>query len=232
VERQLSLPLGDTADQDLVGPPDRLAFPQATPGGAAFDDPARFFEPWWPGAHAFLRRDGTHITLRTGHLGDPSAAFPELRDAVAALPHDRFVVEGTLLALDVQGRPDEQLLRGWLAGRRIEPRTEAAFVVFDAPWLAGRSLARLPFRERRAHLADAMPDSSHCVLGRGVIGEGRMLARAVADLGLTSISARRLDAPWRAGAQGDAWLRLDVADPPVATAPPFLVAMQRLPLGD
>ena len=64
------------------------------------------------------------------------------------------------------------------------------------------------------------------------MGEGRTLAHAVADLGLNAISARRLDAQWRSGPAGDAWLRLPVGETPAAPARPLLVLLERLPLDD
>ena len=58
--------------------PERIVPMRPTEGGGAFDDPAYFFEPWWPGIRAFvLVEDGT-VRLRAEALGDPTAAFPEL----------------------------------------------------------------------------------------------------------------------------------------------------------
>ncbi len=96
-----------------------------------------------------------------------------------------------------------------------------------APWLAE------PFVERRGRLADILTRFSiHCVVGRGLIGEGTTLGLAVASLGLAAVSARRLDGHWRAGRAGDRWLRLSVPDAPVEPTRPFLVLLQRLPLDD
>jgi bifunctional non-homologous end joining protein LigD len=213
--------------------PARLGFPVATDGGTPFDDDERYFEPWWPGAQAFLKRNGDHIEIRTEHLSDPLAEFPELRSSVAHLAADGVIIEGTLLALDDEGRPDMRLLRRRLtsSGGPTE-LAEGAFVALDLPYLEGRPLARQPFVERRRQLASVLPDSDHCVLGRGLVGEGRMLGRAVASLGLRAISARRLDGPWKSGPVGDAWLRLQVDDEPVLPTRPFLVLMERLPLDE
>jgi hypothetical protein len=49
-------------------------------------------------------------------------------------------------------------------------------------------------------------------------------------MGLSAISARRLDAPWRSGPAGDAWLRLPVSETPATPARPLLVLLARLPL--
>lgn len=231
--QQLSLRLDDPADQAVPSLPLRLGFPVATEGGRPFDDDERFFEPWWPGAPAFLRRTGEHVELRTEYLSDPLAIFPELREVAQGLAGDGVIVEGTLLALDAEGRPDSRLLRRRLTGATaLDEHVEGAFVATDLPYLEGRPLGRQPFVERRRRLASVLPASSHCALGPGLVGEGITLSRAVAALGLDAISARRLDGRWRPGSAGDDWLRLHVIDPPSLPTRPFLVLLERLPLGE
>jgi hypothetical protein len=77
-----------------------------------------------------------------------------------------------------------------------------------------------------------MPTSDHCAIGPGLVGEGLTLARAVADLGIGSLSARRLDGHWKSGGAGDAWLRLRLHDQPTGETRPFLVLLETLPLGE
>lgn len=231
--QQLSLHLDDEDEPAPPALPQRLGFPVATEGGRPFDDDERFFEPWWPGAPAFLRRAGHHVELRTEYLSDPLAAFPELREVARGLAADGVVVEGTLLALDAEGRPDARLLRRHLTGATAAGEAvEGAFVATDLPWLEGRSLARQPFIERRRRLASVLPGSSHYAVGPGLVGEGLTLSRAVASLGLSAISARRLDGRWRSGNAGDDWLRLHVTEAPSLPTRPFLVLLEKLPLGD
>jgi bifunctional non-homologous end joining protein LigD len=179
----------------------------------------------------FLCRSGDHVELRTEHLSDPLAAFPELRDVVEQLAGDGVIVEGTLLALDGEGRPDARLLRRILTGGGGNDEAEGALVASDLVYLDGRSLARQPFVERRGRLASILPASDRCVLSRGLVGEGVTLGRAVASLGLTAISARRLDGRWRPGDAGDDWVRLRTDEPPSLPTRPFLVLLERLPLG-
>ena len=227
------LPLELSAEQaDHPDLPSRLSLPLAAEGHTPFDDEAYFFEPWWSGAHATLKREGDLLVLRTEHLADPLLAFPELTELSSQLRADGVIIEGSLLALDADGRPDSRLLRRRLGGSDSAETAEGAFVATDMPYLEGRSIARLPFVERRRRLAAAFPDSEHGVLSRGIVGEGRMLGRAVASLGLEAISARRLDARWKGGPAGDAWLRLPVVEPRIDQATPFLVLLERLPLGD
>lgn len=232
MNQQLHLPIDGSGDETPALPA-RLAFPIASEGGRPFDDEAFFFEPWWPGTHAFLRRSGGTLEMRTEHLSDPLAIFPELRQSLEELTADGVIVEGTLLALDERGRPDASLLRRRLRGAsRPDHIAEGAFVASDLPYLDGASLARKPFVERRRRLSMVMPTSDHCVLGPGLVGEGLTLARAVADMGLGELSARRLDGRWRSGGTGDGWLRLRLHDQPTTETRPFLVLLEKLPLGD
>ena len=224
------LPLALALDQgEEAALPARLSFPRATDGHAPFDDEAYFFEPWWPGAPATLRRVGDQLLIESAHLAAPLQAFPELVDVRRRLRADGLIIEGTLLALDAEGRPDVHLLRERLRGARAGVAAEGAFVASDLLYLEGHSLARLPFVERRRRLRATLEDARHCVLGRGVTGEGRTLGRAVASMGLEAISARRLDAGWKSGPAGDAWLRLPVVRPTTPTEVPFLVLLERLP---
>ena len=227
------MPLALAPDQgEEAALPARLALPRASDGHAPFDDEAYFFEPWWPGAPATLRRVGDQLLIESAHLAEPLQAFPELADVRRRLRADGLIIEGTLLALDAEGRPDVHLLRQRLRGAGAGPgvAAEGAFVASDLLYLEGHSLARLPFIERRRRLGATLDDARHCVLGRGVTGEGRTLGRAVASMGLEAISARRLDAGWKSGPAGDAWLRLPVVRPAMPTAVPFLVLLERLPL--
>ncbi|MEX1297001.1 MAG: hypothetical protein AB1Z67_12620 [Candidatus Limnocylindrales bacterium] len=232
MNQQLHLPIGD-AGATTPALPARLDFPLPVEAGRPFDDDAYFFEPWWPGTHAFLRRSGGTLEMRTEHLSDPLAIFPELRSSLEPLSAEGVIIEGTLLALDDRGRPDPALLRRRLRGASgPDVIAEGAFVASDLPYLDGLFLGRKPFAERRRRLGMVLPGSDHCVLGPGLVGEGRTLARAVADLGIGALSARRLDGHWKAGAAGDAWLRLRLHDQPTVETRPFLVLLETLPLGD
>ena len=176
---------------------------------------------------------GTSSRIRTEHLSDPLAVFPELRDSLGHLPADGLIVEGTLLALDADGRPDAGLLRRRLRGAtEADAFAEGAFVASDLPYLEGRSLARQSFVERRRQLVSVLPVSDHCVLGPGLVGEGITLGRAAASMGLHALSARRLAGHWRAGDVGDAWLRLQLTNSRATQTRPFLVLLEKLPLGE
>src|SRR5438046_2817227 len=91
---------------------------EATPIDGPFDDGDYFFEPWWPGVRALAFVDSGVARLQVTGLADPAAAVPELADLPQQLATDGAVLDGTLLVLDDEGRPDSNLLRQRLDGSR------------------------------------------------------------------------------------------------------------------
>ena len=209
--------------------PERLRpmFPVA--GERPFDDPDWFFEPWWPGAPILAYIEDGRVRLQTEHLADPLETFPELASIARQFVDDGLIVEGALLVLDDEGRPDSELLRQRLAGHAGQ-RGVAALVASDLRYASGQSQLELPFAERRRRLGRVLTDGDTVVISRGLRGEGTTLAEAVSSMGVAEISARLLAAHYRPGARDDAWLRIPVvAETPVATRP-LLTMLQRLPL--
>lgn len=223
---QLELSIEAPAGSSL---PHQLRAMQPTRGGGPFDDPEYFFEPWWPGARALLDLERGRPRMRIEHLADPLERFPELLMLGDHFAGDGLTVDGTLLVLDADGRPDPELLRRRLASGAI-PERHAAFVASDLLSRDAQALNGLSFAERRRQLTQVITDGDWCVLARGVPGDGEMLAAAVAPLGVAELSARRLSARYRSGPAGDAWLRLSITSTLVEARRPLLTLLQRLPL--
>ncbi len=198
-----------------------------TDGEGPFDDPGYFFEPWWPGIRAIVLVEGGAVRLRAEALADPSPAFPELAGVAGLVRGDGLVLDATLMVLDARGRPSRPLLERRLRGGG--PGGAAALVASDLLYLDGRSLAGRPFGERRGELAAILRPADWCLAGRGFVGDGTTVAAALGELGFRALSARRLDAPLRAGPAGDAWYRVPVVAAP-RTLPPLVAVFRRLPL--
>jgi ATP-dependent DNA ligase len=204
---------------------------QPSEGIGPFDDPAYLFEAWWPGirAQAWVE-DGTLVRLRAEGLADALSAFAELGDELPErLMEDGVLLDGWLLALDEGGWLDGELLRRRLSGDRHAGRP--GFVACDLLWSGGDDWQRRAFSARRRHLEAVLRDGDRCVVSHALHSEGTLLAEALGRFGLAALSARRLDARYRAGNAGDAWLRVPLAAEPV-TERPRLALIQRLPLED
>lgn len=111
------------------------------------------YEPKWDGFRCIAFRDAEQVYLQSKN-GQPLARyFPDVADAVAALPAKRFVLDGELV-VPVSGALsfDELQLRLHPAASRVRKLAEAhpaTYIVFDL--LAGNSRSHLqqPLHERR-----------------------------------------------------------------------------------
>jgi ATP-dependent DNA ligase len=115
------------------------------------------YEPKWDGFRCLAFRDGADIDLRSRN-GKPLARyFPELVEALLALPGEPFVLDGEIVATK-DGCFDFAALLARLhpAASRVallRRETPAALVVFDLIALDGTDLRDRPFAERRQRLA-------------------------------------------------------------------------------
>lgn len=225
---QLRLPVPDEP-----GPVQRLPVSVrpmvATPVDAPFDDRDYLFEPWWPGVRGIAFAERGSLRLQVDGLADAVAAFPEIDGLPAQLAEDGVVLDGTLLVLDDGGRPDPSLLRARLDGAGLPGR--AAYVASDLLWAGGQPATRRSFRIRRRWLEAILAPGDRATAGRGYEGDGTLVAEALASLGIDGLSARHLDARYRSGPAGGAWLRAPIT-PAEPRRRPTLALILRLPLGD
>lgn len=226
---QLDLPIPAALAGERL--PERIAPMQATAGVAPFDDPAYLFEPWWPGVRALAWVEGGRLVrLRAEGMADAMNAFSELGDELPELlVEDGVVLDGWLLALDEGGWLDTALLRRRLAGDPTAGRP--GFVAADLLYCGGAPWSRRSFSARRERLEAVLRDGDRCVVSHALRGEGTLLAEALARFGLDSLSARRLDARYRAGSAREAWLRIPIA-PVSGSERPRLALIQRLPFDE
>jgi bifunctional non-homologous end joining protein LigD len=201
----------------------------ATPVDEPFDDRDYLFEPWWPGVRAIVFAERGALRLQVEGMADAAAAFPEVSELVGQLGEDGVVLDGTLLVLDDDGRPDPGLLRQRLDGRGRPGR--AAYVASDLLWSGGEPVTRRSFRVRRRWLEAVLQPGDRATVGRGYEADGTLVAEALASLGIDGLSARHLEARYRSGPAGGAWLRAPIT--PAEPRPrPTLALILRLPLGD
>ncbi len=201
---------------------------QPADAAAPFDNDDYLFEPWWPGVRATAFSERGRVRLQVSGLADADAAFPEMRDLPDQLAEDGVVIDGTLLVLDAQGRPDGDLLRARLTGSE-RGVGRAAYVAADLLWAGGESVVKRTFRVRRGWRERILAPGDRITVGHGYPGDGTLVAEALARLGIDGLSARRLSARHRAGVAGDAWLRMPVT-PAEPRARPTLALLLRLPL--
>ncbi len=171
------------------------------------------FEPKLDGYRVLAARTRAGPRLVTRNGNDCSAAFPEIVRACAALPFDRLVLDGEVVALDDTGRPSFQLLQGRARlSRPIDIRQAAVnspvtYYAFDLLSFEDFDLRSLPLSGRKAALRRVLPPVGALRYLEHVEDEGEALYQETERLGLEGIVAKKAASPYKGG-RSSAWLKI------------------------
>lgn len=146
------------------------------------------------------------VRLFTRNDNDWTQRMPRQVEAVKALGLENSWLDGEVVVLNDQGLPDFQALqRAFEIGRSHN----IVYYVFDAPFLNGRDMRRLPVEERRAELEKVMPRNNKGLVRFSTAfedGHTDILATACA-LSLEGIIGKRLGSPYVSRRSAD-WIKL------------------------
>jgi bifunctional non-homologous end joining protein LigD len=172
------------------------------------------FEVKWDGVRTVAYCEGGRVRLESRNLHDVTRQYPELRQLGRELGSRRTVLDGEVVALDEQGRPDFQRLQPRMhvvseaTIRRRVSDTPVVYMLFDVLWLEGHSTMHLPYTERRALLEKLGLNGDFWRTPSNHVGDGEAMLKASADQGLEGVVAKRLDSRYEPGSRGGAWLKI------------------------
>jgi bifunctional non-homologous end joining protein LigD len=179
----------------------------------AFSREGWLFEPKLDGYRVLATRAGGDPRLFTRNGNDYSLSFPELLRPIAALPFERLVLDGEVVALDAEGRPSFQRLQGRarlsrpLDIRHAAVNTPVTYYAFDLLGFEDFDLRPLALTERKAMLRRVLPPIGPLRYLDHVEDEGEALYREAERLGLEGVVAKKAASPYRAG-RSAAWLKI------------------------
>jgi bifunctional non-homologous end joining protein LigD len=161
------------------------------------------YEVKFDGYRALLLKDGGHIQIRSRNDNNLTATYPTIAAAAGRLKADTALLDGEIVALDMNGRPSFQALQHRVAHRGFA----IVFYAFDLLHLNGESLTRLPLEERRKRLPGVVKGSD-ILLSEPLRGTPAQVIQAVSQLGLEGIVAKRKDSRYDTGQRSGAWVKL------------------------
>ncbi len=206
--------------------PDFLPPMLATPVAGAFDDPEWLFEIKWDGYRVETVIHDGNARLWTRNRVDAAGYFPFLAGPAAWIDAREAVVDGEVVALDANGRPDFSLLQERTGLRGLEAstgrRTRASaplssdervaiplvYMVFDLLHLDGQSLLGVPLEERKRALHHLLRPHVAVRFSSHVIGDGRDFMEAARAQDLEGIVAKRRDSRYESGRRSRDWLKV------------------------
>jgi bifunctional non-homologous end joining protein LigD len=171
------------------------------------------FEPKLDGYRVLAARAGGEARLLTRNGNDCGSAFPEVQRAVAALPFQRLLLDGEVVALDDQGKPSFQRLQGRARLRRpidirhATVRCPVTYYAFDLLGFEDFDLRPLPLSARKAILRRVLPPAGALRYLEHVEDEGEALYREAERLGLEGVVGKKAGSPYKAG-RSPFWLKV------------------------
>jgi bifunctional non-homologous end joining protein LigD len=171
------------------------------------------FEPKLDGYRVLAVRAGADAKLLTRNGNDCGSAFPEVLRAVAALPFQRLLLDGEVVALDEEGKPSFQRLQGRARLRRpidirhATVRCPVTYYGFDLLGFEDFDLRPLPLSARKAILRRVLPPAGALRYLEHVDDEGEVLYQEAERLGLEGVVGKKAAAPYKAG-RSPFWLKV------------------------
>jgi hypothetical protein len=178
-----------------------------------FDGEGWRFSVDWAGARTFLVADDHgNVRLQDQMRRDVSGRYPEIVDAGLALGGRSAVLDGVVAVLDEEGRPSlERFARRTVSGADPD-ELPVAFLAADILICEGKNFMRRPLDERWAKLGDILLPDRNIQRPEDVPVQGRAMAVAARQLGLSALLARRRDATYSPGVATPNRLRIGLGN--------------------
>jgi bifunctional non-homologous end joining protein LigD len=188
----------------------------ATPGTLPpeREDAAWAYEMKWDGVRTVSYVEGGRLRLLSRNDRDVTAAYPEVKGLAEQLGSVPAILDGEIVALDAQGRPDFGLLQRRMGVtkpaqvRRLVDEVPVVYLVFDVLYLDGRTTTALPYRDRRELLEGLGLEGTAWVVPPASYGGGTEMLAASLERGLEGVLAKRADSPYLPGRRSPAWRKV------------------------
>jgi len=221
----VGVPLGQVAGAALDGGKARLRrfrlslFRPVQPMLAqSAPDPAAALEKTGPaavehkydGARIQVHRKGSRVAVFTRNLRNVTDRMPEVVDAVRNADAMSLILDGEAIVLGSDGRPRPfQETAGRFRTAADAATTALTPLFFDLLYLNGKDLTGMPEAERHRLLLGVLP--SELLVPRIETSDPATAAvffESALDAGQEGLVVKALDAPYRAGSRGAAWVKV------------------------
>jgi DNA ligase-1 len=169
------------------------------------------------GARVQVHREGDRVAVYTRNLNDVTDRVPEVVEAVRALPVRDVILDGEVIALGANGRPQPFQVTMTRFGRRLEiddmrAQLPLSAFFFDLLYRDGESIVDEPLVERLNKLGALLPEPMRVprIITSSVEEAERFQANAV-ERGHEGVMVKSLSAAYAAGRRGAAWLKVKTA---------------------
>ncbi len=172
----------------------------ATIGATAFNDPEWIYELKWDGYRAIAEVEKKHVKLYSRNQQDFTNRYKSIVHELEKLPLSA-VLDGEVVAVDKDGKPQFQLLQGYTENTRL------IYYVFDLLYLDGYDTRKLSLIERKTLLKDFLPVSEHIKFSEHIDTYGTELYAVAKKRGIEGIMAKKKAGTYTSSRNGD-WQKI------------------------
>lgn len=158
------------------------------------------FEGKWDGYRLILEADRGTVRLRSRRGRDVTKEYPQLQSLASDLEDHHFVLDGEVVALDKSGVPSFSEMQNRVRATRIE------YWAFDLLYLDGRSLLRVPYRDRR-RLLETLARGTDLIVPDLLPGDGAEALEHSRTRGWEGVIAKRRDSTYQPGRRSSSWIK-------------------------
>ncbi|MFS2124201.1 DNA ligase D [Pseudomonas sp. Pseusp97] len=158
------------------------------------------------GYRILARLDHGKVRLQTRNGHDWSGKLPELCEALAGLDVQSAWLDGEILVMDEEGRPDFQRLQNAFDAQLSEP---IHYTLFDLLWLDGEDYRGKPLEERREALQQVLRGNASDYLrySEDFTDDPRSILDSACRLGLEGLIGKRAGSTYTEKRSRD-WIKL------------------------
>ena len=158
------------------------------------------YEIKWDGYRTLAFIEHGELRLQSSSGRDVTANYPELAGLPDSVHATTAVLDGELVVLDDEGRPD--------FGAMQRHERQAAFYVFDVLQVGEHQTTELPYEDRRRLLEQLVEAGPNWMVPSHRVGGGAELVAVTYAQGLEGVMAKRLGSPYQVGQRSNHWLKI------------------------
>jgi bifunctional non-homologous end joining protein LigD len=158
------------------------------------------YEVKFDGYRTLALKDGERVKLLSRNLKDATKLYPTVAREVARLKLDSVLLDGEVVAIDEEGRPSFQALHHQAAHTVV-------YYAFDVLQIDERDLTTTSLDERRQVLAQVLR-GSRLLRSEPLPGTPAEIEKAVRDLRLEGIVAKRRNSRYEPGKRSRSWVKV------------------------
>ncbi len=169
------------------------------------------------GARVQLHRQGERVAIYSRHGNELSDALPEIVELGRSFTADTLVLDGEVIALKDDGRPQPFQVTMQRVGRKLAVAAARADLplrafFFDCLYLNGEVLVERPNSQRWQALCAAVPETARVTrVEVDTVAEADAVLRAALDSGNEGVVVKSLASTYDAGRRGAGWVKVKPA---------------------